>query len=226
MNARELTCVRRWIDGQVTSVPASVDYTVTMGSIGGAALPPFGQPTVAVKSFGLALTWEEAIGLAKHPFVETLWTTPGLAIASTGSGCPPDFNVPVAPVECPSDRESVDGKISPTARTTLEGTSGPQNVNIRVRGGATICALPQCPGPDSPCPERDMYTTLWQAQNAESQHCVRALVSQIGGTSDPTVEWLVNFFSATLTWEQVQLVAAHPHVSGIEPAVGGGLTSL
>lgn len=226
MSVRELTCVRRWIDAQVTSVPAPVDYTLVTGSLSAAELPPFGQPTVAVKAFGLELTWDESMGIAKHPFVETLWTTPGLAIASAGSGCPPDFSVPVAPVECTSDRESPDGKLSSAARNALEGTSGPQQVVIRVRGGATICTLPECPGPPSPCPERDMYTALWQAQNAESQHCVRALITEVGGTSEPTVEWLVNFISATLTWDQIQVIASHPHVLSIEPAVGGGLTSL
>jgi hypothetical protein len=226
MNTRELTCVRRWIDAQVKEVPPTVAYAVATGSIGGAVLPPFEQPTATVKAFGLGLTWDEAVGIAKHPFVESIWTTPGLAIDSAASGCPPDFNSPVAPVACPSDRESFDGKISAAARSALEGSSGPQQVIVRVRGGATICALPQCPGQGQPCPERDMYTALWTAENAESQHCVRDLITQIGGTSDPAVYWIANFFNATLTWAQIQLVAAHPHVSGIELAVGGGTTAF
>lgn len=222
LNTREVTCVRRWIDAQLMAVPPAVDYVVATGSIGAAVLPPFGQPTVTIKAYGIGLTWEEAREIAKHPYVEALWTAPGLAIDTPPAGCPPSFDTPVATVSCPDAREPIDGKLSASTRSALETSTGPQNVIVRVRGGATLCPLPQCPGPDQPCPERDKYTARWQAENAESQRCVRDLITQIGGTSDPTVEWLTNFFGATLTWAQIQAVAAHPHVAGIDLGGGGG----
>jgi hypothetical protein len=223
LNTRELACVRRWIDAQVKAVPPAVDYFVATGSVGGVVLPPFGQPTVTVKAFGIGLTWEEARGIAKHPYVEALWTASSLSIATPPDGCPPSFDTPVATVSCPDAREPLDGKLSAETRRALEASAGPQPVIVRVRGGATLCPLPQCPGPDQPCPERDKYTSRWQAENTESQRCVRDLITQLGGTSDPTVAWLTNFFGATLTWEQIQAVAAHPHVAGIDLGAGGTL---
>jgi hypothetical protein len=221
-NTRELTCVRRWIDAQVQEVPPSVDYAVASGSIGGEVLPPFEQPTVVVKAFGLGLTWDEALGISRHPFVESMWTAPGLEIAST-SMCPPDLSSPIQPVACSTDRESPNGKVSAAAVTLSMGSSAPQPVLITVRGGATSdCPLPQCPNRDQPCPAQELYTSRLQSENAESQHCVRELIAQIGGTSDPEVSWLSNVFGATLTWSQVQLIAAHPHVSNVDATVGGG----
>jgi hypothetical protein len=83
---------------------------------------------------------------------------------------------------------------------------------VAIRGGAHICPLPECPGRDQPCPDRDRYTSRWQSENADAQHCVRELITQIGGTSNPETFWLVNEFEATVTWAQIEMVAAHPHV--------------
>ena len=59
------------------------------------------------------------------------------------------------------------------------------------------------------------------SENLESQRCVRDLIDDVGGSSDAESFWLVDAFVATLTWEQIQAVAASPQVVQIEPDSGG-----
>jgi hypothetical protein len=83
-----------------------------------------------------------------------------------------------------------------------------------VRGGAIICSLPSCP--TRTCPEKDQIIARWQAENLESQRCVRQVIGAVGGSSSPEAFWLVNSFEANLTWAQIQTVTAHPQVKLVE----------
>jgi len=68
----------------------------------------------------------------------------------------------------------------------------------------------------------------WQAANgphevlvtvrSASQTCVRRLVASLGGTASDEV--LGRSFPATLSWDQIQSVAAHPDVAYVEPRYG------
>jgi len=104
----------------------------------------------------------------------------------------------------------------------LEATSGSTVVLITVAGGAQSRPIPECPGQRTePCPERDAVINQMEAENLASQRCVRELIAGVGGIADPTTFWIVNAFTAMLTWEQVQVVAAHPDVLYLESDVGG-----
>ena len=71
-----------------------------------------------------------------------------------------------------------------------------------------------------PCPELDSILDRLLAEHLASQRCIRELIASIGGAADPTA-LLGNSFAAMLTWEQIQVVAAHPHVTRIESNIGG-----
>ncbi len=96
-------------------------------------------------------------------------------------------------------------------------SNDPQEVVILAAGGATICP---CSAP--PCPEHVTLETRWEAENLASQRCVRELIGAVGGASNAGTSWLIDAFVATLTWGQIQLVAAHPHVTHLE-GNGGSL---
>ena len=118
---------------------------------------------------------------------------------------------------CPTGQEPIDGKITDADRMRFEATSGSMTVIIMVEGGAQVGPLPECPADRAqPCPARDGVVSQWETENLASQSCVRALIASTGGTADPTTLWLVNAFTATLTWEQIQVVAAHPQVIDVE----------
>jgi hypothetical protein len=118
---------------------------------------------------------------------------------------------------CPTTPGPIDGKITEADRTRFEATSGSTVVLIMVAGGAQSRPIPECPTQRTdPCPERDAVISQMEAENLASQQCVRELVAGVGGTADPTTFWIVNAFTATLTWDQIQVVAAHPHVISIE----------
>lgn len=65
----------------------------------------------------------------------------------------------------------------------------------------------------SPGPHEVVVTVRSAAQT-----CVRALVSRLGGTASHEV--LGHGFPATLSWSQIQGVAAHPDVAYVEPRYG------
>ena len=116
-------------------------------------------------------------------------------------------------VTCTTDQEPIDGKISAAHRVWFETMSGAMTVIIGAEGGAKVCPLPDCSV--RPCAERDAFLDRWQAENLASQRCIRDLIVSIGGTADATA-FLGNSFAAMLTWEQIQVVAAHPHVTSVE----------
>ena len=116
---------------------------------------------------------------------------------------------------CPTAQEPTDGKIIDADRMRFEAAGGSMVVLISVEGGTQVGPLPACPT-DRSCPERDAAISRMEQENLASQGCVRALITSIGGNADPTTLWLVDAFTATLTWDQIQIVAGHPHVIHIE----------
>jgi hypothetical protein len=92
--------------------------------------------------------------------------------------------------------------------------NGVHEVMIRVTGAAGPCPLPECA--TRPCPEADAILGYLRAKNCASQECVRDLVAMVGGTSDEETFALLDAFAATLTPEQVRVVATHPHVEHIQ----------
>ena len=97
----------------------------------------------------------------------------------------------------------------------FEAAGGSMVVLISVEGGAQVGPLPACPT-DRSCPERDAAISRMEQENLASQRCIRELIASTGGTADPTTLWIINAFTATLTWDQIQIVAAHPQVIHIE----------
>ncbi|MBL8954716.1 MAG: hypothetical protein JNK82_28320 [Myxococcaceae bacterium] len=217
MGTRNLTCVRRAVDLVAKAPSPGVAYGSSTGDPR-VLLPPFGQSAGAVKTFGAGLTWEEAQRLAQHPLVERIWTFEGLEFDEDQPGCPPDLTKPIPTVTCPAVTEPIDAKLSADDRRRFEQADATtkHDVVLQVRGGAKICRLPQCPPPPAVCEAKDQLTTRWRDENAEAQRCVRDAITAAGATADADVLWLVNIVSASLTWAQLQAVAAHPHVLQVE----------
>jgi hypothetical protein len=214
---RALTCVRTWLDSKLSGPAPEVAYSQADGVPAGPKVPPFGDVIHATLAFGLALTWEEANEVAKHPGVERLWTSPNLTLGASPPGCPPDYDAPVQPPQCPTTTESAEGKFTAASRTAWEAATSPTEVIIAVRRTGTICPRPACPGRATDCPEAQRYNDRLSKEAAASQTCVRALVASIGGMATTEALPLGNTLGATLTWPQIQTVAAHPHVGQIEP---------
>ena len=127
----------------------------------------------------------------------------------------PDANAsPDASPTCPTAQEPADGKITEADRMRFAAAGGSMTVIITVEGGAQSRPIPECR--TEPCPERDAVINEMQAENLASQLCVRALIAGTGGTADPTSFWLINAFTASLTWDQIQIVAGQPDVLHIE----------
>lgn len=219
LNTREVTCVRRRIDAVVQQETPSVSFAEATGDALAPILPPAGQLAETVKAFGWGLSWDEASLVAESPWVESIWTTSGLQWVPEKPGCPLDITAPIPTVDCTTEKESIDGKISDAARATFEAASGSIDVLITVQSNAVICPLPACS--TKPCPENDAIVNYLTAEHLESQRCVRDLIDELGGSSDPDSLWLIDAFVATLTWEQIQAVAASPQVIQIEPNSDG-----
>jgi hypothetical protein len=170
---------------------------------------PFDITQAYPLAFAVAATLDEARAIASHPEVARVTLT--------------DLEIPIEmrpmpnlnPGPCPTERESIDGKIG--SPEILGAAEGAVPVIVGVINGA-IPEAPRCPDDRAAqCPEREAFIAMWETQNLEAQRCVRALVTDVGGTASPETTWIINSFEATLTWEQIQAVAAHPHVRHIEP---------
>ena len=214
LNTRELTCVRRKIDAFVQQDSFPVNYSTLTGDPLAPQLPPVSQAAVTLKAFGRGLTWEEAAQIAESPLIEGIWTSDAIQFEQPTPGCPLDLTAPIPMVDCTTDQQPIDAKITDADRMRFQPTTGPMPVIVSVAGGARNCPLPACSA--QPCPERDSITSRMQAENFASQRCVRDLIASLGGAADPAAMWLINTFGATLTWEQIQAVAAHPHVVRVE----------
>lgn len=217
LNTREITCLKRQLDRVVAAPSLPVPYGEVRGGLLAPPIPPLDQAPGVLKAFGAGLTFEEGEQLAQHPYVERLWTSSGIQFEQPIVGCPPNLTAPIPPTLCPAERVSAAGKIGEALQRQFTGDQMARfEVMILVAGGAHHCPLPACS--QVPCAEREAWTARWSAENLESQHCVRALIESIGGTSSAEVFSIVNAFAATLTWSQIQTVASHPHVVQIDPA--------
>jgi hypothetical protein len=128
--------------------------------------------------------------------------------------CPPDVSLPIPTRTCPTAREPGASKLM--GQFPQDGS--PVEVIIQVSGAAPVCDIGSCR--DGSCPQFMAITDYWEAENFASQKCVRDFIDAVGGTSTPERSWLVDMVVATLTWEQIQIVATHPHVTDIEPNIG------
>ncbi|HKY38557.1 MAG TPA: hypothetical protein VJN18_21585 [Polyangiaceae bacterium] len=219
-STRQLTCVQTFIDTKLQADSPEVAYRSVDGIPQGPKLPPFGESIHATLAFGLGLTWEEASEVAKHPFVGRLWSSEGLSLGVLPEGCPPDYDAPVPVPECTSETQAVKGKFSAAAEAQWQASTMPNEVVIAVRRGKDLCPLPACPGRATACPELERYTARLDEESKASQTCVRSLVASIGGSASDEAFTLGNAFPATLTWQQIQTVAAHPDVQHIDPRYG------
>ncbi|HET6284051.1 MAG TPA: hypothetical protein VFH73_24050 [Polyangia bacterium] len=216
LNTREITCLKRRMDQVVVGSSPAVPYGSFYANSSVPPLPPLGVPATTLKAFGAGLTIDEARQLAEHPYVERLWTSSAIEFRQPVAGCPPDLTSPIPITVCPAERTSIAGKLSESAQLKFS-TAGATafDVMILVAGGAQHCPLPECS--QVPCPAREAVQRRWAAENLEAQRCVRALVDSVGGTSNVEVFAITNVFEATLNWEQIQIVAQHPHVLQIDP---------
>jgi hypothetical protein len=218
-STREMTCLNRFLDSVLTGSTAPVGYGALTGSPAAPNFPPFSAPSAATKAFGIGLTLSEAMVAAAHPYVESIWTAPGLQFAPSMPGCPTDTTKAIPALQCPTGKDPIDGKITAADAAAFQQGVGPFAVLLTVAGGATICPLPECA--TKSCPDRDAVTQYWLDENLASQQCVRASISALGGASAPATFWLIDAFEATLTWAQIQQVASLPHVLRIESELGG-----
>jgi hypothetical protein len=111
-------------------------------------------------------------------------------------------------------RDSGDGKIGAEDATYIAQGVEPFDVLVTVLGGPVICPLSSCA--THTCPDREAIIARWQAESLASQQCVRALVSELGGSSAADTIWLVNAFEAKVTRAQIEAVSQHPQVVRIE----------
>ena len=213
-NTRQMTCIKRRLDQlMVAPTPAVLSVTFT-GSPTSPSLPPLGQPAGTVKAFGWGLTYEQGTALAKNPNVERLWTSTSLQFEAGTPGCPPDLSQPIPVLTCPSERTPIEDKVDERTKATFMAAGDKAlDVSILVAGGAQLCPLDACSRES--CPAREAVIQRWEDENRESQRCVRALISEVGGTSSAEVFYIVDAFMAKLTWAQAQIVAAHPHVTNL-----------
>jgi hypothetical protein len=224
LNRREVTCVKRAMDIIIKGKPLYVSYgAAQIYDNLSRTLGPFSDSLSITSGFGIGITWEDAVKLAGHPYVERI-SMNGNAIQTQPfpqvqpEGCPPDLTKPIPMFECTDARESPDGKYRAKDQQRWESTIGPTDVAILLREVNPSCPLPaSCPTDPEPCPAKDAVIARRQAENEASQKCVRQLIESLGGTIDPgdTIS-LINILFAQLTWEQIQAVAALPSVILIE----------
>lgn len=226
LNCREVTCVKRAMDRLIHGTPLQVRAgSALLYDNLSRTLGPLGQQLSVTASFGIGITWDDAVKVAGHPYVERIWD--GVDAVPFGGaqpeGCPPDYTKPIPTPECTNARESPDGKFSAQDQQRWEGATGPTDVGIQLREVGPICpGATSCPSDPEPCPARDMYIAWRQAANEASQKCVRDLIQSLGASIDPgDTIWLINALYAQLTWDQIQAVAALPEVIGISSSDEG-----
>lgn len=214
---RQLTCVRSLIDSRLLADAPEVPYHVVDGIFESPKLPPFGDVVHATLALGLGLTWDEATEAARHPYVERIWTSDSLGFDPLPDGCPPSYDTPVQLPACSSDTEPTTGKFTPEDQALWQASKTPNEVLLAIRRSQQVCPRPACPGPAQACPERDRYFMRLADEARASQACVRALIAAIGGDASAELLELGNSLLATLSWDQIQTVAAHPDVISLMP---------
>lgn len=99
----------------------------------------------------------------------------------------------------------------------LSMQEGLLNMLIGVQGGADFSRVGdiECSQDGSrSCAERDQALAEAGAISVASQRCVRALVEEVGGQVTETFP-LGNALSASLNWQKLVRVAAHPHLQSL-----------
>lgn len=217
---RTLTCVKDWLNAKLESFPDAVPYAAQEAWPLFPNIPPFGQIPVMTTAFGVALNWNEIMAASRHPYVKSVWSSSALSVGPLPEGCPPAYE-DVSQLSCDRPAEPFDSKLTADAIELWSSEpTKPFDVLIAVRKNYTVCPQPACPGTARQCPERDKYDAWLERASEASQMCVKGLIEEVGGSVSEFFT-LGNGLSATLTWEQIQIVAAHPDVGSIasdEPA--------
>jgi len=219
-STRQLTCVRSYVDSKAQAETPDVEYRAIDGILQGPKLPPFGEGIHATLAFGLGLTWEEANEVAKHPYVDRIWTSDALSFGVLPDGCPPAYDTPVELPQCSTATQPTTGKFTPADEGKWRASDVPNEVLIAIRRDQELCPRPACPSRDTVCPERDRYDARIAEETKASQSCVRSLIVSIGGSATDEVLAIGNIVDAMLSWSQIQTVAAHPDVISISDRFG------
>ena len=222
LGQRMETCVRTYVDNVLQGPTPRVSHSAFDGYPFAPRFAPFDDVIGAVHAFGLGLTLEEVNKIARHPYVDRVWTSETLTFDDPPPGCPSNYDAPANAQECPTTRDSASGKFtSADAQAIWESSNGPHDVLIAVRRENSLCPRPDCPDRAQGCPELDRYTQHLEHEARASQSCVRAFIVTIGGSVSDEVFVLGNGLMATLTWPQIQAVSTHPHVISISSRSGG-----
>lgn len=213
---RALSCVRDWLNVVLEGIPASVPYAAQDEWPDIARLPPFGQVAIISRAFGVELNWNEMRAASRHPYVRAIWSSSGLSVGELPAGCPPAYDEPVLEPACDQSSEGFDSKLDDDAIAlwSAEPTTA-FDVHVAVVKNYAVCPRPACPGTANQCAERDRYNLWLEQASRTSQACVRSLIAEIGGDAFDDSFAVGNSFPATLTWEQIQTVAGHPHVVSV-----------
>lgn len=208
-STNEVTCVRRFIDSQLQGPAPAVPYARGDGSPLPPYVPPFRAAVSAKLSLGLGLTRAEAYQIARHPYVQRIWTSAALSFETQAACFGGDQPLIV---ECTEARESTVGKYDAAAEAHWRAATMPNFVLISLRRSLPLCAAPAC----NSCPERDAFNERLIERFGEAQACVRNLIAAVGGSAAEEPSLAGDAFTALLTWDQIQVVAAHPDVGSIQ----------
>jgi hypothetical protein len=115
---------------------------------------------------------------------------------------------------------AADDKFSAANAARWQASQAPNDVLISVTEGAHVCRLPECPSGEKGCPAVNTLINFWEEEDRAAQACVRDAIAAVGGSASPEVLGLINAFEAMLTWDQLQIIARHPHVESIESNQG------
>jgi hypothetical protein len=130
-------------------------------------------------------------------------------------------DTPVALPPCSTDPQPIAGKFTPAAEAQWRDSGVPNEVLLAIRREQELSPLPECLDRAASCPERDRYLARETEVAKASQTCVRSLIASIGGAATDEVFVPGNAMVATLSWSQIQIVAAHPDVISIAPRFDG-----
>jgi hypothetical protein len=219
VSSRRLVCVGRALDAVVGFNNYQVGYDGWEGSLCTPQL--LGAGPKVVTAMGRGLTWDEAVKVATHPYIASIFEIDTGVDQSGDLDCPLDTQAPVPGPECTDEREMTADKWTPDSEDAWSASTEANDVIIRVRGVAPVCPAPSCPPQPNTCPQFELEQTYMSEWNWESQRCVRGLIAASGGLATEERFWLINIIVAELTWEQIQIVATHPHVEFIEPSDTG-----
>lgn len=202
LGSRALTCVLQQLKN-ITGEFELLDQGAVHGTVG----DPL---TVWQSEFAAPLTLNQAAQLARQPAVESIRLTETPL---------PVHEVPAVDLNegpCPEPQEVADAETiaEKVGEFVVQEGSEVQQVSIVVRGGGVPAGAGDditCPNNQRECPERLQVVEDSMEANRISQRCVRAFISELGGTRLEEV-FFGNSFQAWMNWEQILRLAPHPHV--------------